>query len=466
MDQAAARLGLAAGMALAEARAMCPEIDAIEAAPQQDRRDFRALAERLISYSPLVYIHALGEAFIDIAGCERLFGGEEAIFESLRTRFAAAGLEAAIAVADTAGAAWAIARHGGGGMIAPGDIRRALAPLPVEALRLEPSLADALRRLGLKRVGQLYDMPRAPLTARFSAALLMRLGQALGTHDEPMSPLHPAPQFFADLKLGEPVSTLEATRDCLALLAEKLAADLDAARRGGRRFELTLFRVDNSLMTLKVRTGAPAASAAHIRRLFDNRLDDFQRDYDPGFGVDHLRLSAFDAARTARVQHAFFERGESDEALAELKDRLSNRLGAENVCAVRFENTHLPERAAPFTPAIGMAAGATPPADEPAPVAAPRPIRLLARPEAIEALAQVPDGPPARFTWRRVTYMVTRASGPERISGEWWRQDGEAPTRDYYRVEDEAGRRYWIYREGLYGRETAAPQWRLHGFFA
>ena len=96
-----------------------------------------------------------------------------------------------------------------------------------------------------------------------------------------------------------------------------------------------------------------------------------------------------------------------------------------------------------------------------------RPLRLLARPEPVEAIAQVPDGPPVQFSWRHVTHQVAQVEGPERIAMEWWRDDrGNKLTRDYFRVESEAGARVWLYREGLYGREPGNPRWYLHGLFA
>lgn len=439
---------------------MCPQLMAAEAQPEADARAFEALCERLMRYSPIVSIHALGEAFIDITGCQRLFGGEENILADVLARLAGAGFEARAGLADAAGGAWAVARYGGG-IVPHGQLRTALAPLPVEALRLDAPIAERLKRFGLKRVGQLYDLPRAPLTARFTGQLLTRLGQALGEEPEPLTPLHPAPKFYADLKLPEPIASADAVIECLKRLAEDLCAKLEKAGEGGRRFELTLFRGDNDVARLAVGTSRPARAPAHILRLFETRLDDLGGDIDAGFGFEQLRLSAGETARIPASQQAAFERDAADEALAEFKDRLSNRLGGARVCRARFRSSHLPERAAGLAPVMKPreeAVAAAPPA--------PRPIKLLPRPEEIEALAEVPDGPPARFIWRRVSYAVVRASGPERIADEWFRRKEPRPTRDYYRIEDETGRRYWVFREGLYGREGVAPRWFLHGFFA
>ncbi len=465
MDAQAAKLGFYQGQALADARAIEPKLIAFETDVQEEAQRFRRLAEALMRYSPVISVQTTGELFIDITGCQRLFGGEEAILSDLRQRIARAGYAMRAAIADTAGAAWALARYGDLEIAREGAHHSAIASLPVEALRLPPDLSDRLRRLGLKTVGELYDMPRAPLTARFTKALLTRLGQALGTEPEPLVPVTPAPRYYAARNLAEPVSTVETVKSILAPLAHEIAEDLARDAAGARRFELALFRVDNEVTRLEIGASAPVRDAAHITRLFSNRLDDLQDDYDSGFGFELLRVSAFDIRPLAVRQRAAFDlQSDSDaqeEALAELKDRLSNRLGAMNVRRVGFRNTHLPERAAFFTPVVTPAS----PSDV-GPGERARPVKLLPRPEEIEALAEVPEGPPIRFKWRRVAYAVARANGPERIADEWQGKETAGPTRDYYRVETAEGRRYWVFREGLYGVETTSPRWFLHGFFA
>jgi len=460
LDARAESVGLFPGQALADARAMCPELVAAKARAAEDAAHFKQLSARLIRYSPIVSIYRTGEAFIDITGVQHLFGGEEAMRADIETRLKNAGFEALIAVADTAGAAWSVAKYGKGGLVAPGGVRKALAALPIEALRLEASVAEGLRRLGLKRVGQLYAMPRAPLTARFTEHLLARLGQALGDAPEPLTPLCPAASYHADLKLAEPVMSVDAVFECLERLCEELSARLYKAGKGARRFELMAFRVDNHIARVSVGASRPARKAVHIARLFKNRFD-AMAGHDAGFGFEQFRLNAFETSDVADRQQAIFDGEIAEEALGELKDRLSNRLGIEAVCRLRLQASHLPERESRFEPALTPSSGL-------AEIAGGErgPVKLLARPEEIEALAQVPDGPPVRFKWRRVSYAVARASGPERIGDEWWRQAEAKPTRDYYRVETQEGRRYWIFREGLYERETAAPKWFLHGFFA
>ncbi len=465
IDARAGKLGFYQGQALADARAIEPKLMAFEADAQEEAQSFRRLAVALMRYSPVVSVQATGELFIDITGCQRLFGGEEAILSDLKERMARASYSMCAAIADTAGAAWALARFGCVEIAGDGAQRRAIASLPVEALRLPPELSDRLRRLGLKTIGQLYDMPRRPLTARFTKALLSRLGQALGTEAEPLVPVIPAPRYYAERKLAEPIATIEAIKSVLAPLAHDLNEQLVRGAAGARRFDLALFRVDNEVTRLGVGASAPARAPAHVMRLFSNRLDDIRDDHDAGFGYEQLRLSAFDVRPLGVRQRTAFDlqsdREAQEEALAELKDRLSNRLGAKHVRRVSFRNTHLPERAAFFTPVVTPASPSNVSPEE-----RPRPIKLLPRPEEIEALAEVPDGPPIRFKWRRVAYAVARANGPERIADEWQGKETAGPTRDYYRVETQEGRRYWLFREGLYGGETTNPRWFLHGFFA
>lgn len=460
-DATAEALGLFPGQALADARAICPGLVAVEGRPSEDAKAFEKLCEQFIRYSPAVSLQRIGEAFIDITGCERLFGGEAAIVADIAARLLRAGFSASIAAAQTPGAAYAFARCGKGGVIPSMETKAALSSLPIEALRIDDAAAENLRRLGLKRIGQLYDMPRTPLTARFTRQLLMRLGQALGRESEPLPLLFPSPHLYAEMRFIEPIVSNEAVMESVKTLAQELGETLAKEGKGGRCFELALFRVDNEVLRVSVRTSGLAKSPPHIVRLFADRIDALQSDIDAGFGFEQARLSAFETGRIAAFQHAAFERAAANAALSELKDRLGNRLGARRVCRLDLKDSHLPEGADALVPVTAPEAAMLP-----ADARLRRPVKILSNPELIEALAQVPDGPPVRFRWRRVSYRIARASGPERIADEWRRQEETKPTRDYYRVEDEAGRRYWIYREGLYGRETQAPKWYLHGFFA
>ncbi len=236
LDAAAEALGLFPGQALADARAICPDLVAVEARPDEDAKAFEKLCERFMRYSPAVSIQRTGEAFVDITGCERLFGGDEAVIADIAGRLQAAGFLAKLAVAQTPGAAFAIARCGRGGVIPAAQTKAALAPLPVEALRIDEAAAESLRRLGLKRIGQLYDMPRAPLTSRFTKQLLLRLGQALGHDAEALPLLFPAPHYYAEMRFAEPVVSVDAVMESARKLSDDLGGTLSKAGKGGAAF--------------------------------------------------------------------------------------------------------------------------------------------------------------------------------------------------------------------------------------
>jgi len=460
VNKPAARLGLSRGQALSDARAMVPDLVAEKAAPDADRKAFLKLCDWHMRYSPLVTPYGASDIFIDITGAAHLFGGEDKMLDEACAHLRVFGVETRGAIAGSAGAAWALA-HAHQRMIVPEDgEKRALAGLSVSMLRLDQTASENLKRLGLKTIGQLYDMPRAPLTARFGVQLNERLDQALGIAPEPLTPLHPAPDYSATRKLVEPITTEESVSFCLDALADDLENALSKDGKGGRRFDLALYRVDNEVTRISVGASAPARDASHIKRLFKDRLSDHRNDLEAGFGFEIVRLSAHHCQPIASIQSDALAATDIKDSAAALIDRLSNRLGPRNVVRMRVVDTHAPERAVSYAPALTRAKNTAPP-----PLVAERPLRLLKEPEALAVMAEIPDGPPLRFKWRRVSYRVVKASGPERIESEWWREKA-GPPRDYYRVETAEGWRFWIFRTGFYGDESAAPEWRLHGFFA
>lgn len=463
VDNKAAALGLYCGQALADARAIAPNLIVEKADPVADSEAFLKLCEWHMRYSPFVAPYAASDIVIDIGGCAHLFGGEQKLLDEALSRLADSGLEAQGAIADTIGAAWAGAHSQRRLIVPPEKQKEALLDLPVAALRLEEDAASNLNRLGLKRIRQLCDMPRAPLAARFGERLNERLDQALGLAPEPMTPLTSPPDYSATRKLAEPVSTEASILYCLGPLAGELQEMLAKDGVGGRRFELTLYRVDNALLRLEVRTSAPTRTADHVVRLIKNKLQDYRDDFDAGFGFEAIRLAARDCDPADAAQAEAFADTPADETDAALIDRLSNRLGARHVVRLACVDSHLPERAVAYAPALAPSKAGAPPAPG---LRLNRPLRLLPRPEEIDVMAEIPDGPPLRFKWRRVIYRAARAGPPERIADEWWRREAPRQTRDYYRVETSEGWRFWVFRTGLYGEGEAAPRWFLHGFFA
>ena len=452
-------------MGLADARAMIPSLAVADDDPPADAALLDGIADWAERYTPLVARDGDG-LLLDITGCAHLFGGEEALLADCLARLLAQGFLARAAIADTPGAASALARFAGNDATPQGATATALASLPVAALRLDPETAAALARVGLKRIGQIADAPRAPLAARFGPLLLRRLDQALGREEEAIDPRRPPPVFIAERRFAEPIAREEDVGAALTSLAATLSASLERHGEGARQLEYALFRVDGAVTRIAVGAIRPLRSPKLILALFREKFAAFGDDLDAGFGFDMARLSALvtapaDAAQTDLV-------GNDDPAadVAGLVDRIGARLGEDHVTAIVEHATHIPERAESLVPQIfgrEAALGGRPHAAGPPPDGAPRPLRLLAHPEPIVATAEIPDGPPAQFRWRRALYRVIRAEGPERIAAEWWNGDG--PTRDYFRVEDEAGRRFWLYRDGLFS-ETALPQWYVHGLFA
>lgn len=492
LNPAARALGLRRGQAHADAKAIAPQLQGAQANPARDSASLKRLALWAERFSPLVAVDetvAGSEGlFLDMTGGAHLFGGEAEMLLDLEARLARAGVPARAAMADSPGAAWALARFEEGRRVAAaGRTREALAPLPIEALRLQEVDLRLLKRFGLKRIGDLYGLPRAGLARRFRGqaglAVVRRLDQALGVEPEPLVPVRPAPRYRTWRVFMEPLIDVEGVALMLPPLAEALGAQLQRDGQGARQLVLTAFRVDGRSTSIEAGLSAPSPDPAHLLRLLKERG---LETLDLGFGADALMLSAAVAEPLDAVQSdlAPTQAAQNAQGLAGLIDRIEARLGAGSVLRPELADSHIPERSERWTKAGPQAkAGAA------AAVMQARPLLLLDPPEPIEApLAEVPDGPPKLFTWRRVQRRVHKAEGPERISPEWWRPQTERRperTRDYFHVEDEAGRRYWLFREGLYGRETSQvhpddadkpeaerrqaerpSSWWMHGVFA
>ncbi|HZQ13551.1 MAG TPA: DNA polymerase Y family protein [Pseudolabrys sp.] len=470
VDDAAERLGLSPGLALAQARAMHPAIDAIEEDAAADAALLEQIADWCLRYTPLVACDPPDGLLLDISGCAHLYGGEDALAADLSGRLEKAGFAYRIAIAGTIGAAWAAAHFGQPGSHACGSERDLLGPLPLAALRLDADTVAALARVGLKRIGDVIDLPRSPLAARFGSELLRQLDRALGHEHEPLNPRLPVAPYVAEQRFAEPIAREDDVLASVARLAARLKLALERRGDGARRIELTLFRTDGALRRIAAGCSRPLRDAQDIRALFTERLAALADTLDPGFGFDMARLSV-EVAEPCPPEQIGIGGTDDGAELDRLVDRLSARLGARRVRRPIAQDSHIPEIAGACMPAQ-MAVG------EPGWEAlrryraeaelAPRPLRLLARPEPIEAVAGVPDGPPLRFRWRRALHEVVAADGPERIEGAWWSEHG-GPARDYFRVEDKTGLRFWLFRAGLYrdlAQGAAAPSWFLHGMFA
>lgn len=466
---AARQAGLRPGMGLADARALHPGLAAAPADPAAEAELLRIMAAWSRRWTPLVALDGEDGLMLDVTGCAHLFGGEEALLGTAEQAFQAQGFTVLGALAGSPALAAALARHlrepAGGGCILGAAAqwsaaeRRMVAQLPVAALRPGASVEAGLTAAGLRRLGDLALRPRAPLTARFGARLLQTLDEILGLGPpSPIRPLLPAPLYVVERRFQDPIARDGDILATLHRLAVDLVALTDRHGESPRRLECTLFRTDGAAPRLEVGLSPASASPAAILGLFRERLAGLADEVDPGFGFDVVRLSALAAAPAAAVQTDLAQESR-DEPVALLVDRLGARLGRARITRLAPCDSHVPERAVLARPAAGPASpwqAAAPPA--------PRPLRLFARPEPVETIAAVPDGPPLRFRWRRHRHEVARSEGPERIAAEWWRDP--APTRDYFQVETREGQRFWLYRDGLFGSESDHPRWFLHGVFA
>ncbi len=464
VSDAAAKAGLFPFQTVADALALEPELVVDDADPDADLTALEALCDWCVRFSPAVAVDAPDGLVLDIEGGEGLWGGEQALLDDLIARFARAEIPACAAIADTHGAAWALARFGSGrSVVPPGAQRTWLEPLPIESLRLDDRDAETLVTLGVTTVGGLLKLPRAELARRFGPGVRLRLDQALGDAEEALKFRRAPSPFFERLAFFEPISAPDdlarVTFDIAAVMSHRLAGALS----GARRFELGFHRVDGRVERVRVGTAAPSRDAKRLAKLFAPKLE----TVDPGFGIEAVTLAVDRVERITDPQGLMdglreavspFAAGGEDGVEA-LVDRLANRLGEAEVWRPAARETWIPERA--VTRSAPLAAS-----DKTWPADRPRPVRLF-RPEPIDAIAEVPDNPPVSFRWRGRTHRVRRAEGPERLAQEWWRAEETGPdkVRDYYRVEDAEGRRFWIFRAGLYVAD-AAPRWWLHGLFA
>jgi protein ImuB len=464
---------LSVGLTLADAQARHPALVAVEADPQAEARLLERLADFCSRFTPLVALDHADGLMLDVSGVAHLFGGEEGLVAEVEARFSRLGLTLALGLADAPRAAFALARFSDRRIAPVGLSGKAFARLyhdmPVAALGLEEGVVADMARAGLRRVGDLAMRPRAPIAARFGAETIARLDALNGATREAISPRFAAPDFSVERRFASPIVAAEAVAATLSRLAEDLAALLARHAKGARRLELLLFRVDGEVRRIRVAAGRPLNEARAMARLFAERLaGGGEEEIDAGFGVDLMRLACLLAEPLAPVQSEWERAHEVERAarLGDLLDGLSARLGARRVTRQTLVEAHLPEQAVAASPAVLGAHRKRGEGEEPLPFgeAPTRPLRLFERPEPIETLAEVPDGPPLRFRWRRVLHEVAAIEGPERIAAPWWRRP-DAPTRDYFRAEDTLGRRFWLYREGLYGRETMRAKWFLHGVF-
>lgn len=466
LNAEAREAGLRKGMLLTDAWTMLPSLITTPHEPQAEWLELQRLAASCNRFSPWTAPDEPDGLWIEATGLAHLFGGEEALMKKILDTLRGLGFSARGAMAGTAGAAWGLARFAKFScVIAPsGEEDRHLRALPVKALRIDAESAALLARLGLTSIGHILDIPRASLRARLGKAITCRLDQALGRQGEALSPLMPEPVYAARLEFADPLTAMEGLVQTARILIDSVAEKLKTDGKGARRFSLVLFDTQHGRTEMSVRMARASAEPKHIERVFRERLAALEGRFDPTLGFDAAALYAMRAEPLQNRQTDLLEnvrdKGESAERIALFLDRVTARLGEKAATRFAFEESHWPERAASHMAAAASAQAAAAPA-----LPVPRPLTLLPRPEPISVIALVPDYPPRMFVWRRCHHKVARAEGPERISPEWWCEEKIPAGRDYYRVEDESGQRFWLYRERVAGKGDE-QRWFLHGLLA
>lgn len=469
-------------MRLTDAHSLLPSLQTQPWDQDGDLHALRRLAEWCQRYTPSVAIDGDDSLFLDVTGATHLWGGEVPLLQDLKRRLQGFGFESRLGLAETPGAAWAMSRYATATtaqekIILQGHVKKKLATLPLASLRLEARALYLLKRFGFQTVADLYEIPRAALKRRFaseeiSSSVLQRLDQTFGVVSEPISPMRPVPCYREGLLCPEPLLETEGFRIGLHQLLERLCQNLEKDRKGATSLTYAAFHADGGVSRKSIAMAAPSRDSAHLMHLFREHIEEI----NPGFGVDHLVLCA-DTVEVLETEQLTLSSADFDAMDTNLKDgvhhlidRLSNRLGGGNVQHIVMHESHVPECAEKRVPAINrnLSKG-----DHSEPVKPIRPCRIFVNPEFVNVLAEVPEGPPRQFTWRRVVYTVACVEGPERIAPEWWQVPEEISessdrTRDYYRVEDTKGRRFWLFREGLYRdfKEGQPPTWRIHGVFS
>jgi protein ImuB len=466
LDQKASRCSLRLGMPLANAIAMAPQIQVVEADERADATLLDNIADWCDRFTPYVALDLPHALLLDITGLPHLFGGERPMVDAVQAALRGQKFTVCTGVAGTSVAARALSHYAPNTIVEPGYEADALAPLPVAALDCDARTEHALRRAGLKTIGDVAKRQRVELTARFGKEFTFLLERALGRGDWPISPKRPVPDFMAERRFAEPIVAEAVMMETLRSLAGSLGALLDERGKGARLLVASFYRADGAVRRIGIETGNPTRDPALIARLFQLKIDELSDPIDPGFGFDLIRLEACRTQTDAPQSVTLNARDNDARDMDRLVDMLSARFGTQCVQRFHRQETHIPEAEGVALPAqhgrpqthwkIRRSADEMPR----------RPLRLLHQPEPIAVMAQIPDGPPLHFRWRGVRHSAVFAAGPETISMEWWRHQDTKPARDYFRVEDETGRRYWLYRDGMSAGDGMPALWYMHGLFA
>jgi protein ImuB len=448
--------GAAAGMAVADAKAIIPSLQVFDEKPGRAAKLLKGLGEWCIRFTPIVAIDNQDGLILDISGCAHLWGAEQDYLKEIVSRLHSKGYDVRGAIADTIAAAWGVCRFGKATpIVEPCGHMEALLPLHAAALRLEPLVLQRLQKLGLYQIGSFIGIPRSNLRRRFGENLLLRLRQALGQEEESIKPIVLLAAYQERLPCMEPIRTANAIGIAIQRLLETLCKRLQAEGLGIRTATLKAYRIDGKVEQVAIGTNRATFNTGHLYKLLELKISQIK----PALGIELFTLEATKIEELDPVQEKLWaaKPAMEDTAVAELLDRLEGKVGSGTIHRYLPEEHYWPERSIKLASSIAEKTALIWPTDRP------RPTQLLSRPEAIQVTAPIPDYPPMLFRYKGKVHPIKKADGPERIEREWWMDAGE--HRDYYTVEDEAGQRYWLFRSGHY-TEDHAHQWFIHGFFA
>lgn len=446
--------GVYPDMAVADCRALVPELEILDFEPEQPQKLLNALAEWCIRYTPHVSVDLPAGLFLDATGCAHLWGGEHSYLSNMQARFQTFGYSTRMAIADTIGTAWAVCHFGQDGcIVGEGAEQKALSSLPADALRLDTQIVERLKKLGLNTIGQFMNMPRTALRRRFGKEILKRIDQALGGEFEFIDPITPVAPYQERLPSLESICTATGIEIALKNLIETLCQRLIRESKGLRRCELRCYRVDGIIQKIEIGTNRPSRNTVHLFKLFENKI----QEIEPDLGIELFILEAPVVEDLNGTQDALWTATSANEiVISELLDQLGGKIGGHAIHRYLPDEHYWPERSIKSTSSLTEKSNTNWRTD------LPRPMHLLPRPVRIEVSVIMPDYPPLLFWYKGTLHTVKKADGPERIEQEWWIEAGQ--YRDYYCVEDDQGVRYWLFRLGDYN--SGNVKWFLHGFFA
>jgi len=454
-NAAAQAKGIDVGMVVADCRAIFPSLQVFDDKPGLTEKLLNALAEWCLRYTPVVAVEQPDVLILEVSGCPHLWGGEQPYLKDIIAKLGGFGYDVRVAIADTIGTAWAVSHYGKVSPIVErcGQLE-ALLPLPPAALRLDATILERLKKLGLYQIQDFIKMPRKALRRRFGDAILTRLDQALGQEYEAISPVHPVEPCQERLPSLEPIRTATGIEIALRQLLEKLCQRLAKEEKGLRKCVFKCYRIDGIVKQIEIGTNRPSRNVTHLFKLFELKI----ATIEPALGIEVFTIEAPVVEDISAVQDALwnFTEGGNGTAIGELLDRIAGKLGMNSIHRYLPDEHYWPERS------VKLATSLTEKPQTSWRTDLPRPIHLLPTPEIIEVTVPMPDYPPMLFRYKGEVHNVSKADGPERIEQEWWLQHGL--YRDYYSIEDTQGARYWLFRAGSY--EHGDPEWFIHGFFA